>query len=92
MELVDEVYRLPIPSEVKVAFICYIKATEKTEIQKLRFYVLKYLFNYETAFELAERERTGCCFLVWLYAGSFGSSNQTAERGRTKKDSGSACL
>ena len=58
MELVDEVYRLPIPSEVKVAFICYIKATEKTEIQKLRFYVLKYLFNYETAFELAkEKER-----------------------------------
>lgn len=52
-ELTDRVYKLPIPSESKVAFMKYTKATNKDEIQKLRCQVVYHMFNSETAFALA---------------------------------------
>lgn len=55
-ELIDSVYRLPIPAEVKISFIRYTKAKEKDEIQKLREQVVYYIFNSETAFGLAKQE------------------------------------
>ena len=52
--LVKEVYRLPIPSEAKVAFIKYTEAKTEDEIQKLRGKVVYHLFNSESAFALAK--------------------------------------
>lgn len=53
-ELINEVYKLSIPSEAKAAFIRYTKATEKEEVQKLRGQVVYGIFNTETAFGLAK--------------------------------------
>lgn len=52
-ELVDDVFRLPLPTEAKVAFIRYTKATQKEEIQRLRGQIAYSIFNTETAFQLA---------------------------------------
>lgn len=61
-ELIDDVYRLPISAETKVAFIRYTNASEKTEIQKLRGQIVYHLFNSDIAFDLAkgrENDRNG---------------------------------
>ena len=49
-ELISDIYGLPIPAESKVAFVKYISATEKEEIQRYRGQVVYSLFNSETAF------------------------------------------
>lgn len=54
MELINDIYKLPIPSESKVSFIRYTKAQSKDEIQKLRGQVVYSLFNSEVAFSLAK--------------------------------------
>ena len=55
-ELIKDVYKLPIPSEAKVAFIKYIESKNKTEIQRFRELVVYHLFNSEMAFELVRGE------------------------------------
>ncbi len=51
--LVDDCFKLSIPAEAKVAFIKYIDATDKTEIQRLRGRIVYSIFNSETAFDMA---------------------------------------
>ncbi len=51
--LVDACFKLSIPAEAKVAFIKYIQATDKTEIQRLRGRIVYSIFNSETAFDMA---------------------------------------
>lgn len=53
-KLVEDVYKLSIPAESKVAFIKYTEATQKDEIQKLRGQVVYHIFNSEIAFGLAK--------------------------------------
>lgn len=53
-KLVEDVYKLSIPAESKVAFIKYTGATQKDEIQKLRGQVVYHIFNSEIAFGLAK--------------------------------------
>lgn len=55
-DLVQSIYKLPIPAEAKVAFIRYTKAVNKEEIQELRGQVVYHLFNTETAFGLARNK------------------------------------
>ena len=51
--LIENIYKLTIPAESKVAFVKYTEATQKDEIQKLRGEVIYHLFNSEIAFGLA---------------------------------------
>ena len=53
-ELINNVYRLPVSAEIKIAFIRYTKAQSKEDIQKLRGQVVYNLFNSEVAFSLAK--------------------------------------
>jgi hypothetical protein len=53
-ELLEDVYKLSLPAESKVAFIKYTEATQKDEIQKLRGQVVYHIFNSEIAFGLAK--------------------------------------
>lgn len=55
-ELVNDVYKLAIPSEAKISFIKYTKATAKDEVLRLRGQVVYCLFNSETAFGLAKNQ------------------------------------
>lgn len=52
--LVNSVYKLPISSESKIAFVEYAKATEKQKIQKLRGQAVYGIFNSEEAFGMAK--------------------------------------
>ena len=52
--LVNSVYKLPISSESKIAYIEYAKATEKQKIQKLRGQAVYGIFNSEEAFGMAK--------------------------------------
>jgi hypothetical protein len=60
-ELINDIYTLKIPSEVKVAFIKYTKADSKDEIQRLRGQVVYSLFNSEIAFGLAKGKENNIC-------------------------------
>lgn len=51
--LADVCFKLSIPAETKISFIKYIKATDKTEIQRLRGKIVYSIFNSETAFDMA---------------------------------------
>ena len=51
--LIDDCFKLSIPAEAKVAFVKYIQATDKTEIQRLRGRIVYSIFNSETAFDMA---------------------------------------
>lgn len=51
--LVDSCFKLSIPAEAKAAFVRYIQATDKTEIQRLRGMIVYSAFNSETAFNMA---------------------------------------
>ena len=53
-ELIEDVYKLSIPAESKVAFIKYTEAIKKDEIQKLRGQIVYHIFNSEIAFGLAK--------------------------------------
>lgn len=53
-KIVEDCFKLPISAEVKVAFIKYLKATEKAEVQCLRGRILYEIFNSDMAFGLAE--------------------------------------
>lgn len=57
-ELADEVFKLQLPAEAKVAFLKYTQTFEKDEIQRLRGEVLYHIFNTGTAFGMA-RSREG---------------------------------
>lgn len=54
LELIDDIYRLSIPAESKIAFIKYTEENNKDEIQKLRGQVVYSMFNSEIAFVLAK--------------------------------------
>lgn len=56
MELVDNVYRLAMPAEAKIAFMRYTKVQSKEEIQKLRGQVVYDLFNSDVAFKLSRNK------------------------------------
>lgn len=56
--LIKDIYRLPISSETKVAFIKYTEAKTENEIQKLRGQVVYHLFNSEFAFVSAKNKET----------------------------------
>ena len=56
--LIDNVFKLSIPSEVKVAFIRYTNAETKDEIQKLRCQLVYSLFNSNFALGLAKEKET----------------------------------
>lgn len=56
--LINDVYELPIAAEIKVAFIKYLAATEKKEVQRLREKILYHLFNTEIAFELVKEKES----------------------------------
>lgn len=56
--LINDVYELPIAAEIKVAFMKYLTATEKKEVQRLREKILYHLFNTEIAFELAKEKES----------------------------------
>lgn len=51
--LVDSCFKLGIPAEAKIAFVKYIQATDKTEIQRLRGIIVYSIFNSEAAFDMA---------------------------------------
>lgn len=53
-ELTDVCHKLSIPSEAKVAFIKYVNASNKEEIQRLRGFIVYSVFNSEIAFGLAK--------------------------------------
>ena len=53
-ELLEEMFRLPVPSEVKADFVRYSQADYKEEVQRYRGKVLCGLFNTESAFQAAE--------------------------------------
>ena len=53
-ELVDDIYKLAIPSEAKISFMKYTKARTKDDIQRFRSQVIYHLFNSDTAFGLAK--------------------------------------
>lgn len=53
-ELTEKMFRLPVSSEVKAAFIRYTKAGSKKAIQDTRGKVIHALFNTEKAFEMAK--------------------------------------
>lgn len=52
--LIESCYKMSIPSEAKVAFAKYIKATNKEEIQRLRGFIVYSIFNSEIAFGMAK--------------------------------------
>ena len=58
INLVDSCYKMPISSEVKIAFIKYIKATTKEEVQHLRGKIMYSIFNTENAFNMAKLNET----------------------------------
>lgn len=58
IELVNEVFKLPMSTEAKISFIKYTGARKKDEIQKLRGQVLYDLFNSEAAFGLAKGKQS----------------------------------
>lgn len=53
-DFIENCYKMSIPSEAKIAFAKYIKATTKEEIQHLRGFVLYSIFNSENAFNMAK--------------------------------------
>lgn len=52
--LKDNCFKLGIPAEAKVAFVKFIQATDKTEIQRLRGLIVYSVFNSELAFDMAK--------------------------------------
>lgn len=52
--LKDDVFHLAIPADSKIAFLKYIDAQEKEEVQRLRGKIVYSLFNSETAFALSK--------------------------------------
>lgn len=56
--LVDSISLLPVSTAAKIAFVKYIKATEKGEIQALREQIVYRLFNSEIAFGLAKTKES----------------------------------
>ena len=57
-DLIECCYKLSVPSETKVAFTKYIKATTKEEIQRLRGFIIYSIFNSENAFNMAKLNET----------------------------------
>ncbi len=53
-DLVNDVYELPLSVEIKLAFMKYVRASEKKEVQSLREQILYHLFNTEAAFMVAK--------------------------------------
>ncbi|MCD8109566.1 MAG: DUF87 domain-containing protein [Clostridiales bacterium] len=53
-DLIENIYALSIPAEAKIAFVTYLKATEKEEIQKSRDLVAYHIFNTQSAFGFAK--------------------------------------
>ena len=53
-ELIDEMFRLPVPSEIKTEFLRYTKAKETEDIKRTRGKIFHALFNTENAFEAAK--------------------------------------
>ena len=53
-KLTDVCHKLSIPSEAKVAFVKYVNASNKEEIQRLRGFIVYSIFNSEIAFGLAK--------------------------------------
>ena len=64
-KLEKNIYTLAIPAESKIAFVKYINATEKDEIQKLREQVLYHIFNSEIAFGLAKSQESD--IVAWYH-------------------------
>ncbi len=56
--LIDDIFKLPIPVEAKVAFFNYTTAKDKKEIQKLRGMIINKIFNTDLAFELAKSKES----------------------------------
>lgn len=52
--LVDICFQMSIPAETKVAFVQYMQATDKPELQRLRGQIVYTIFNSETAFDMAK--------------------------------------
>lgn len=52
--LTNSCFKLCIPAEAKVAFVKYVQAKEKTEIQRLRGLIVYTIFNSEAAFGMAK--------------------------------------
>lgn len=52
--LTDICFRMSVPAESKAAFVKYVQAKDKTEIQRLRGLILYSIFNSESAFEMAK--------------------------------------
>lgn len=52
--LVDYCFKLNIPAETKTAFVKYIHATDKTEIQRLRGKIVYSIFNSQIAFDMSK--------------------------------------
>lgn len=53
-DLLRDVHELPIPTEMKIAFMKYTNALAKEEIQSLREQIIYQFFNVETAFGMAK--------------------------------------
>lgn len=53
-ELIFNIHKLQIPTNAKIAFIKYIKANDKEEIQRLREQIVYSIFNSDTAFNYAK--------------------------------------
>lgn len=53
-ELINTCFGLCIPAEAKVAFMRYIQAKDKAEIQRLRGLIVYSIFNSEAAFDTAK--------------------------------------
>ncbi|MGN0421676.1 MAG: ATP-binding protein [Lachnospiraceae bacterium] len=53
-DLTNTCFKLSIQAEAKVAFIKYVQAKEKTEIQRLRGLIIYSIFNSEIAFDMAK--------------------------------------
>ncbi len=52
--LTDTCFKMNVPAEAKVALLKYMKAADKTEIQRLRGMIVYSIFNSETAFNMAK--------------------------------------
>ncbi len=62
-DLLNDVYGLSLPVEIKLAFMKYAGASEKKEVQSLREQIIYHLFNAETAFALAKSRES--CIRSW---------------------------
>jgi hypothetical protein len=53
-ELVRDIFKLPIATEMKAGFIRYTESQDKDEIQQIRSKIIYQLFNSENVFRLAK--------------------------------------